>query len=291
MTFKRVLAATDFSSAAQRAVDRAAHIARQARAELRIVHALPEVTFFRKLLHRDDDLQAAMTRGAERAMQRICSEVEQRFDLSPSWAILQGKASQALLEAQRNFSADLFVIGARGEGETTYGLPLGGTTLKLLSACVSPLLVVRHRVEDHYRIVLVAVDDDARLDRLLAAARPWTEHADLHIVSAFEPPFAARLEALDISPAALDAYASEEQRRRKEAIDEGLRKAHLPDSLQARVVRGDLVAIVIGEARRRHPDLILVDRQSGGFVNPGLGIGTNLLDIMLDTDADVLQVA
>jgi nucleotide-binding universal stress UspA family protein len=290
MTFKRILVATDFSSAAQRAVDRAAHIARQTRAELRVVHALPEASFFSHLFHRDEALQAAMSRGAERAIQKICSGIEQTFSVAPSWAILYGRASQTLPEAQRNFDADLFVIGARGEGETTFGLPLGGTTLKLLAACMFPVLVVRRPVEDHYRTVMIAADDEARLERLLAIAGPWAEHARVQVVSSFEPPFAARLETLDISPAAIDAYATDEQKRRKEKIDAAVAKARLGDRVAAQVMRGDFTSTVIREARSRNPDLIMMDRHSAGFVNPGLGIGTNLLDIMLDSHADVLQV-
>jgi nucleotide-binding universal stress UspA family protein len=290
MAFKRILAATDFSPDSQHAVDRAAHIARQLGAELRVVHALPEGAVVDKLLKRDANTRAEMSRGAEAAMDAMCRRLDQTFSIMPSWAILYGRATRTILEAQAAFRADLLVIGARGENPAMPAGQLGGTSLKLMSSCKVPLLLVRRPVEDHYRQLLVAVDNSDVSIRVLDAARTWLPNASCHVVHAFEAPFATRLANMNVRSAAIDVYAQDEKKAQGHALEQVIDAVGIGKNAQVRVVRGDPTTVILAEAGRIEPDLIILGKHGAGWVDQTTGLGSTVLWTTYGTRCDLLQV-
>jgi nucleotide-binding universal stress UspA family protein len=289
MTIKRILAATDFSSRSRHAVDRAAHLAHRFDAELRIVHVVPDVLRSGRPFEHERSLQVDVTRGAERALECIGRDVQKRFSISASWTLIYGKASTAILEAQAAFSADLLVIGAQGETEPGPMRALGGTTLKILPACTIPLLVVRLPVADHYRHLIVAVDNSPRADDVLAVARSFATGAHCCVVHAFEMPYARRLAALKLSSETIDTYAAEQQTALRGTLARKVADAGLDKCSEIRVMRGDPLTVLMFEIERLEPDLVVLGKHASGS-RGSERIGSTLLRLAYGADCDLLHV-
>jgi nucleotide-binding universal stress UspA family protein len=56
--------------------------------------------------------------------------------------MIEGNPAETILEVARSRNSDLIIMGARGLGKLT-GLPLGGTSQKVLSLAPCPVLIVR----------------------------------------------------------------------------------------------------------------------------------------------------
>jgi nucleotide-binding universal stress UspA family protein len=290
VAIKKILAATDFSLRSRHAIDRAAHLARQLGAELRIVHAVPDLLRFNRKPDRQQSIQAGIVRGAERTLESIVQDVLKNHAISPSWTLIYGHASAAILEARAAFSADLLVIGAQGETEPGPMHALGGTTLKVLPACTVPLLIVRQPVADQYRRTMVAVGDIARSGNVLAAARSFVGGAaHCFIVHAFDAPFAKRFQTLRISSETLDAYASDEQAAQREAMGQELAAAGLDKCSEVRILRGDRRMVLMTEIDRLEPDLVILGKHANGALS-FQRIGSTVLNLAYGTSCDLLQV-
>jgi len=291
MAFRRILAATDFSPRSRRAVARAAHLARQFGADLRIVHAVPDALLVARLPGSEESIQAAVVRGAERLMHSTCREVERKFSVSPGHAVVYGRASQAILEAQSTFDPDLLVIGAKGESNAGPARSLGGTTLKLLHRCAVPVLIVRLPAESHYLRLLIGVGDSAVSGRVLTTARSLLDGARCLVVHAFDAPFAKRIRALKISGNATDAHASGRQAaQQRQALAERLAAARFDSGCELRVLRGNAQAILRAEIHHMEPDLIVLGKHEVASANHHQHIGSTVLCVAYGSSCDLLHV-
>ena len=113
ITIERVLAATDFSAAGQRAVDVAAEWARRAHAQLRIVHVAPPKGLLSGAwglkASAADDIQSYATN----ALKQTAERADPRRDIELSTGVLSGAAAKCIARAALDYRADLLVVGAR----------------------------------------------------------------------------------------------------------------------------------------------------------------------------------
>lgn len=159
-TLRCIVVATDFSDFAERAVQRAARIARQHDAALHLLHVVRPLDLFPSLTltqeevsaHDHDLLQIEQSRLGSMATS-LASELGIRVE---AYSRLGRPHSEIAAYAQE-VSADLVVVGARGEN-TLMDLFLGSTASRLLRVAACPVLIVRKPGEEPYREVLAAVD-------------------------------------------------------------------------------------------------------------------------------------
>ncbi len=115
--FRRILCPTDFSSSADEAMERAAHLAKRDGAELVLVHVLPPVTAYVV-----PDISGSMLLGFSEewrtdAWQRLCS-LRDRIRQSGVviHAILrEGYPADEIARVAGRLRCDLIVLGIRGE--------------------------------------------------------------------------------------------------------------------------------------------------------------------------------
>jgi CPA2 family monovalent cation:H+ antiporter-2 len=268
-----------------------ADLARQFGAELRIVHAVPEALLVARLPGSEDSIQAGVVRGAERLMRSTCREVERKFSVSPGHAVVYGRASHAILEAQSTFDPDLLVIGAKGESNAGPSRSLGGTTLKLLHRCAVPILIVRLPAESHYRRLLIGLGNSAVSGNVLTTARSILNGARCLVVHAFDAPFAERVRALKISEDAADAQASGRQAaQQRQVLAERLAAAKFDCGCELRVLRGNAQAVLLAEIRHMEPDLVILGKHEVAGANHDRHIGSTVLCIAYGTGCDLLHV-
>jgi len=194
MSIARILAATDFSPAGDRAVRAGVAIAHRERAALRIVHAAPPRRWVAGFWGMKDPLIDAAYSQAGAALQRVASTLAEPHELDVSTGLVTGVASRAITRAAGEFRADLIVVGARGEHETATHHPgLGGTAGKLVAGTPMPLLLVRNEQAGNPDTVLAAIDLSPSSAAVMEWARMCAASGRLHVFHAYEVPFAARL--------------------------------------------------------------------------------------------------
>ena len=161
-----IVVAFDFSADATRAVRRAAIIAAEHKAELRLLHVVNESTLepLRSWFGSQARADAAIARtraSARRAGDATAKEY--RVDIEP--VIRRGNAVEEVLQVSDE--ADLLVVGARGS-DPLQDFVRGTLAARLLKKRRRPLLIVKLPAQRPYQRVLVPVDFS---DRSPAALR------------------------------------------------------------------------------------------------------------------------
>ena len=158
ITIERVLVATDFSKAGQRAVNVAAEWARQTHAQLRIVHVTPTKGWLSSAWGITSSVAEVIQSHAASALKQVAESADPSRPLELSTGVLSGPAARSIVRAAREYIAHLLVVGARGERDADGESVLGGTSAKLLETAETPLLLVRQARKDPVAGVVAAVD-------------------------------------------------------------------------------------------------------------------------------------
>ena len=208
MNIQRVLVATDFSPAGQRAVQAAADWARREKAALRVVHVAPSARRLAGLWRSSMRNVHAVHRQAADALRRVAEAIDPDRQLDLSTGLITGSAARQIARAAVEYRANMLVVGARGEHGTTTGPPgLGGTSTKLVGMTPVALLLSRH-APTLIPNVLAAVD----LSSVSAAVLQWASR------------FAAGgtllvFQAYGIAAGALDVYSADEHEQHNLQLD------------------------------------------------------------------------
>ena len=142
----RILAATDGSDAASRAVDLAARLAKALNGHLNIIHVISGHDVPAEQLN-EYALQEHMTSGEVLSVfsQEKLKTARQRAEaLGVSDVRLEseiGDVAEAIIEAARRDEVDMIVLGKRGLGRLS-GLLLGSVSQKLVSVAPCAVIVV-----------------------------------------------------------------------------------------------------------------------------------------------------
>jgi len=159
-SLSRIVVATDFSDFSERAVQRAARIAKQHNAELHLLHVVRPLDLYPSLTltpdefgHSDQDLQQAEQTRVDAMAATLSSQVGIR--VRPVTRL--GRAHTEIAGYAQAVAADLVVAGSRGES-TLMDLFLGSTASRLLRVATCPVLLVKKPADEPYRKVLAAVD-------------------------------------------------------------------------------------------------------------------------------------
>ncbi len=149
MQAKLIIAATDFSANADKAVEKAISLAARRNADLVIIHVIPPVLNHSPLMQESliNDAETAINDLAVRLCQLSQEELENRYLSKTSYPkaeglCLEGKAAPEILRLVEERGAGLLVIGATGDA----GLPgalFGSIASKLLRKAPCSVLVVR----------------------------------------------------------------------------------------------------------------------------------------------------
>jgi nucleotide-binding universal stress UspA family protein len=135
---KRLLIATDGSSASRVAVEEGIELARELGARVLFVCVEPA--------HAAPQARRAVEAATEEALAR---------GVDADWEILYGEPAHAILGLARERSADLIVVGSRGRGAPA-GTLLGSVSQAIVCEADRPILVARARARAR-RLELVAV--------------------------------------------------------------------------------------------------------------------------------------
>ncbi|MEV7869955.1 universal stress protein [Streptomyces sp. NPDC088124] len=177
-TLGPVVAGTDGSDHATRAVLWAAGEAASRRGPLTIVHAIG-VEQARYLAF--DDTHTVLGKARETLDTAAARVAREHADVPVSTVLSRDEPAESLLEAAGEDGT--VVVGSRGRGGFT-ALLMGSVGLRTAARAKGPVIVVRHTTEGTGGVVAVAVRDDGDRDALTYAARTARlRHASLRVVS------------------------------------------------------------------------------------------------------------
>lgn len=224
---RRIVAATDFSPAADQAIARAAQLAAASGAALTLVHALP-VSVWKDTLAIVADLYLhgptpydphgveAQTRAR---LDAAAADLRAAHGVDVATVLRSGRPPAEIAAAAADAQADLLVIGAHGANRMHEWL-LGTTAQKLARIAPCPVLVVRKPSAAAYETVLVATDFS---DASLAAARlagALAPQAIFHVAHAWQLPYEGLLRYASADEAAIETYRNTIDARLRTAVAE-----------------------------------------------------------------------
>jgi nucleotide-binding universal stress UspA family protein len=139
---KKILVPTDFSSNANKALDFAVQFAKQAKAEIVLVHACDLVgTTFKDHLSIKKEHNKEVLDKANEHLALLKKSIEDTEKVTVNVKIYNGNVTDNILQASEENNADFIVIGTRGNTELTERI-FGSTTSGLLGKTAVPLIVV-----------------------------------------------------------------------------------------------------------------------------------------------------
>ena len=143
---RRVLHATDFSRASQRAFAKALEMAEQNKAELVLLHVLtPIANYVIGDHYTDPSLYARLEETAEHEAETGLAKLVQRARnarVKVKRMLARGTTHEQILRAARRCQADLIVIGTHGRTGLSK-LLMGSVAGRVISAASCPVLTVR----------------------------------------------------------------------------------------------------------------------------------------------------
>jgi nucleotide-binding universal stress UspA family protein len=280
---RSIVVATDFSEGAQRAVNRAALIARERGLPLELLHVVsaPALERVRAWFRDRADLVDRLTTDAcdslsaeAAALATPGTPVHTRLAVGDVAAEIEAASSPEVL----------LVMGARGETALA-DLVFGSTAERVVREATGPVLVVRAEPRHAYRNVVVGVDLETSCGALLRDAGSLLPTARLTALHAYQVPFEGALRRAGVREDELERQRGEALRGTLEAITALGREA--ARDVVAAGERGDAARLLVQHARRIDADLIAVARRSRSPLQ-ALLIGSVARRVVAEADRDVL---
>jgi nucleotide-binding universal stress UspA family protein len=291
ITIERILAATDFSKAGQRAVEVAAEWARRAHAGMRIVHVTPPKGWLGGAWGLKASDADAIQLHAASALKQAAKSADPGGALELSTGVLSGAAAKCIARAARDYRADLVVVGARGERDDSGQLVLGGTSSKLLAFADAPVLLVRRSRMDPVAGVVAALDLSPRSRAVLEWAHFAANDRHLYAYHVYDVPFAARLEAYGLSSSAIDVYSAQARSQRDTDLAALVTSVGRTGITSRMVERGEPVVLVRRYIESVRPSLVVLGKHvAGKRSSPPSSVGNVCRSIAGSVSADVLAV-
>lgn len=291
-TFANIIASTDFSVASERAVKRAAQIAKQLGAKLHLIHVVhpmdmylgPELSFgYQK--HYEHKLQEFW----KIQLDILAANLHQDFSIQPKVATRIGLAHTEIANYVASRAECLVVAGARGEHENNLlSLLLGSTAFRLLRAVACPVLIVRNVEGKPYRQVIAPVDFSSGSAEVPALARITAPEAHIEVLHILELIQEARMHRVGLDDSRLHQYHNDALVEVGKKLDKMLTDLH-DNRMTQKIVTGYPVTEICARATQLPADLIVIGRHGMSGMQEWL-LGSVSKDVSQAAACDVLVV-
>lgn len=279
----KILLATDLSSRSDRALDRAAQLARQWGSRLLVVHAIDQE--FDGLSTLADPLPSwRRSPSPERKIQnQIRRDLREQIE-HLKIHIEAGDPAQVILETAAREGCELIVLGAdRGE---LYGrLNLGSTVDHLVRKSPVSLLVVKTRPSGPYQHVLVGTDFTEESRHGLEVSAHSFPDSQLTLLHAFEMPYRSLLSNSALS----QEFAAMERATIAGFVTETPLPERVRNSIQKKIEHGPPGLMLRRYVEEQQADLTVIGAYGRGFLFHLL-VGGNTPRIIDSVPSDIFLV-
>lgn len=286
-SIQTLLIATDFSTPAKRAEERAALLAAEHDARLILLHCLPGRALQRlreHLIPGHAGAEASLLEHYRAALQRLAEDLAGRWRIEVTPRLVAGQAHREICRAAGEFAADLLVVGARGE-HPAIAFFLGSTAERVVRESPVPVLLVRNEAREPYARVLAALDLSPHAAKVVEVARVVAPTALLTLGHAFAVPFEGKLHFAGASQEDIDRYRREEREHALATLralaDTGADRADI------RVEHGTPDVVLLQMLEAVSADLVVTGKH-GGSEMVDLLLGSVTKHLLREAGGDVL---
>jgi nucleotide-binding universal stress UspA family protein len=268
--FRSIVAATDFSRPARKALQAAVWTAQRCQASLTVVHAVRDVAGSLAVIGYGDSWQPTLeemmnlqdeyrSEGERRLKALLASQRSKGMQIKSE--VLTGAPYEEIIRAAGSLSADLVIVGTRGQSALKRFL-VGSTATRLARACPCPVWIVRPQQSIELRSILVPLDFSQVSEKALslAASLSLAVGAELHLLHVCD------VDDLHMVPPLFDQAAADlehERRHDRQSAVERLERSlqccaatHPSASLHA--AQGAPWQVIGSMADKLHADLVVM---------------------------------
>lgn len=281
-----VLVATDLSTSARNAAERAALLSNAQQAALDLLYVANPAPFERlkQAVVPDDDLLKRVLETAGEKINALAALLFKRYDISAGAQVAPGSVLSEITRVVQDKRSNLLVCGAKGQSLARR--LLGSTVQKMLSRMLCPMLVVKQAPRDAYRSVLIPVDFSPSSLRAIALAKAVAPQAELILLHVFEAPFESSMRFAHIDQDTLTHYRNVIRQDAVKQLAALSDAAGLTDARQI-VVHGDAAWRIVEKEQELDCDLIVVGKQGESALEELL-IGSVTKHVLSESQCDVL---
>jgi len=294
---RNILAATDFSEAADNGLARATILSHDVSADLIFVHVFNRDASDRLLQWGIEKLkQPDLEKIALDALGERLSGFVDEFGQSGQTIgaeVRCGALIPTLNTALVELKADLLVCAARGESLFRHHL-LGSTALRMLHTARIPVLVVKSAPSATYGKVLLAADFSEGSMTGARWARAVAPDASMSILNVTESPFEHAIYVSNIEEVLMGKYRDQAKRESetslrelRDQIEKSLGVSLTNDQLITH--QGDAAHTIVEQAQALGCDLIVMGRHGTGVLQERL-LGSVTKQVLEASPVDVLVV-
>lgn len=281
---KKILLATDLSARSDRALDRAAQLARQWSASLAAVHALENhVDAARAPDYEDLPSWRRPPDPAPAVERQIRRDIRDPVD-DLRIIVREGEPGAVILDTAEREGCDLIVVGAtrdRGLGRVN----LGRTVEQLIRRAPTSVLVVKTRPSGPYSHVLVGTDFTEEARYGLATAARLFPQAAFAVMHAFDMPYRSLWKSTQLS----QDFSAMEHAEIRSFVDE----TDMDEEVRARILtlieHGPPERMIHTYVVERNADLTVIGALGRGMLFHLL-VGGHAPKIVDETPSDILVV-
>ncbi|HVL76969.1 MAG TPA: universal stress protein [Noviherbaspirillum sp.] len=292
MELRNILAATDFSDNAQRAVERAALLARQHGATLHLAHVIPTISwtmFGRALVEHPLITEKHFYDAAHDRLERVAQDCRTRFGVQVDCHVEIGRADEKISALASRYPVDLTVLGPHDE-HFPRNLFVGSTARRYLHHTRHAALVSRSEAASPYARLLVAVDFSDTARRALQAAVAIAPDAEIHAMHVYELLFEGKMRYAGVEQNVIDQYRDAAAAEARQQMHAFLQELGLGTRVQTTVQGGYPAQALLEQAQRIGADLLVMGRRGRSELDE-LFLGSVTENVLLDLDRDLLLVS
>lgn len=201
-----ILAATDFSSDARYAAERAAMISAVTGVSRGVIlHVLKSswLDALKNFVSLSVELEQSMVMNASRSLDELNASVQEKTGFAFEPKVCAGNVLDTILEVSEEF--DLLVLGAAGEN-TLRDFAIGTTAERLIRQSHKPILIVRNEPETAYRRVLVAVDFSPHSLTAFTYSKVIAPQSEIYLTHVFEALFESKMRYAGVTDEIIHEY-------------------------------------------------------------------------------------
>jgi len=288
-----VLACTDLSPAAERAVWRAAQLAQQLGLPVGLLHVLPAegMALLRQWLGVEVDVEPRLMADANHRLLQQWQSATVACQPAPPMVpmVRRGALIGGLKAAIVAHQPAVVVLGARGEGDLVHQV-LGTTALRLLQRSQRPMLVVRGQQAAGYQRVLLPVDFSAWSALTLQCVRRFMPQAHVVLLHAWSVPFEQKMFVAGVEEEVVAHYRAKAMEEAELLMAQFVRDHGAQgEAFTVKVVQGDASHVIVAQAQALQCDVIALGKHGQQAAEDWL-LGSVCKHVLNEFDGDVLGV-
>lgn len=292
MELKHILAATDFSPGAERAVERASSLASQHGATLHLLHVLPQLSwkmFGRTLVEHPLVTEKNLYQAARERLDNLADVMQERCKIPVQSFVDIGRPYERIAAYVTDHKIDMTVLGSHA-GNLARDLFVGSTAGRFLRRGGRSALVASPSGGGSYERVLVAIDFSDVSRTAVDAATEIAPNATIHLLHVYDVMFEGKMLYANVDERIIQQYRDAADAEAWRMMDAFVTTLPRHERFVAKVRSGSPARTILSEAEALRADLIVMGKRGRSELNE-LFLGSVSENVVHESSRDLLLVA